>query len=268
MESEMFDRVGEILRSTAESVVMPRFTALSFDDIAMKGVDDPVTIADREAEAMIRCELELLLPGSRVVGEEACATDLALLDRLDEGKVWIVDPIDGTANFAAGRPPFAMMIALLEQGELVGSWILNPLSDRLIMAQRGAGTWIDGERIRVNAGFPSIGKINGIVSQAFLPSDQEHLIDRIRAAVTVVQTARCAGHEYPLVAFGWQHFALYWRTLVWDHAPGVLLLTEAGGSVMHLDGSPYVPCRSQPGLLLAHNSGIADFLIEMIARPS
>ena len=76
-------------------------------------------------------------------------------------------------------------------------------------------------------------------------------------------TARCAGHEYPLVATGARHFALYWRTLVWDHAPGALLLTEVGGSVTHLDGAPYQPTRSRTGLLLAHNPLISKALLDL-----
>jgi fructose-1,6-bisphosphatase/inositol monophosphatase family enzyme len=248
------------------AVVIPRFTALEPSDITSKGVSDPVTIADREAEARIGRELQLLLPSSRVVGEEACAGNPRLLDGLDEGTVWIVDPIDGTANFAAGRPTFAMMIALLEQGELVGSWILDPLADRLAIAQRGAGAWLGGERLRVSAVSPHLGEVQGIVSQAFVPADKEHVLDRIRDAVkTVVGTARCAGYEYPLVATGAQHFALYWRTLVWDHAPGVLLLREAGGSATYLDGTPYQPTKATPGLLLAHNVSTATSLMKAIA---
>jgi fructose-1,6-bisphosphatase/inositol monophosphatase family enzyme len=267
LDSSIFDRVSEILRETATAVVMPRFAALNPGDVTMKAVNDPVTIADRESEAMIGRELRLLLPHARIVGEEACAADPALVDNLGDGTVWIVDPIDGTANFAAGRAPFAMMVALLEQGELVGSWILDPLGDRLAVAQRGAGAWIDGERLHNRIELPKPGDLNGIVSEAFLPPEKRVIANHIRAAVgSVAPTARCAGHEYPLVATGAKHFALYWRTLVWDHAPGVLLLNEAGGSASHLDSTPYDPCRPQMGLLLAHNPSISEFLLEAITR--
>jgi fructose-1,6-bisphosphatase/inositol monophosphatase family enzyme len=264
VKHNMFDMVGEILRETAAAVVMPRFAALQPGDILMKAANDPVTIADREAEAMIDRALQALLPSARIVGEEACATNPALLDDLGEGTVWIVDPIDGTANFAAGRAPFAMMIALLEQGELAGSWIFDPLRDRLSVAQRGGGAWIDGERLCTDVSPIGLSELNGIVSEAFLPPAKQGLVDGIRAAVgSTVPSARCAGHEYPLVATGARQFALYWRTLVWDHAPGALLLTEAGGSVTCLDGTPYDPCRSKPGLLLAYNPAIARELISL-----
>jgi fructose-1,6-bisphosphatase/inositol monophosphatase family enzyme len=102
-----------------------------------------------------------------------------------------------------------------------------------------------------------------------VPPGQADLIERIRARVASVSpTARCAGHEYPLVASGARHFILYWRTLVWDHAPGVLLLTEAGGSATYLDGAPYDPCRSRVGLLLAHHPSLVPALIDLAAPPA
>ena len=262
MKHHIFDRVGEILRSTATAAVMPRFAALEPGDIVMKAANDPVTIADREAEAMIGRALQLLLPHARIIGEEACAASPALLNDIGDGTVWIVDPIDGTANFAAGRAPFAMMVALLERGEVIGSWILDPLGDRLAVAQRGGGAWLEGERLGTGPSPCRLGELSGIVSEAFLPPAKQGIVDRIRAAVGSTEpTARCAGHEYPLVATGARHFALYWRTLVWDHAPGALLLTEAGGTVMHLDGTPYHPSRSKTGLLLAHDASISRTII-------
>lgn len=269
MDVTIVEGVGEALRATAASVVIPRFAALEPGDIVMKAADDPVTIADREAEAMIGRALRLLVPHARIVGEEACAADPALLNDLGEGTVWIVDPIDGTGNFAAGRSPFAMMVALLEHGETVGSWILDPLNDCMAVAERGGGAWIDGERLRTCQSLPALDRISGIVSEAFLPADQRSVIDRIRAAAGSIEpTARCAGHEYPLVATGARHFALYWRTLVWDHAPGALLLTEAGGSVTYFDGEPYCPTSTRTGIFLTHNSLLSNMLLAAVAQRS
>ena len=267
MEVKVLERVGEVLREVAAAVVMPRFAALLTGDIEMKSANEPVTIADREAEAIIGRDLLALVPHARIVGEEACAADPKLVDHLGDGTVWIIDPIDGTANFAAGRPPFAMMVALLHNGETIGSWILHPMSDRLAAAQLGGGAWIDGERLRASTSTIDLDRLCGIVSTAFLPEPQRGLVDRLRSAVgQTCPTARCAGHEYPLVASGTRHFALYWRTLVWDHAPGALLLTEAGGSVTHLDGAPYHPSRARTGLLLTHNPLISKVLLSSIAQ--
>ncbi len=158
-----------------------------------------------------------------------------------------------------------MMVALLEEGELVGSWILDPLADVLAVAQRGAGAWIGDRRLSVNALLPPQSEITGIVSRFCVPHGRATIIDQICSTFgEVIPTSRCAGHEYPQVAKGDRHFALYWRTLVWDHAPGVLLLTEAGGSARYLDGEPYHPCRSRLGSLLAHNPLISEYLFENI----
>src|SRR5688500_17428181 len=110
LDLKIVERVGEVLRVAAATVVLPRYAPRQPCETEMKAGSEPVTVADREAEAMIGRALQSLLPQSRVVGEEACAADSSLLEAIGEGTVWIVDPIDGTANFAAGRPPFAMMV--------------------------------------------------------------------------------------------------------------------------------------------------------------
>lgn len=268
MDDRIIEGVGHTLRHAARSFVLPRFTRLAPGESALKAPGELVTIADKEAEAAIGGALLSLLPGSRVVGEEACAHDPGLLDHLDEGLVWIVDPIDGTANFAAGKPQFAMMVALLSSGETVGAWILDPLEDRLAVAQAGAGAWIEGRRLAAALPPAAIGELRGIISNAFRVEQYSEAVARLEGLVAgVVPTVRCAGHEYPSVATGGFDFAIYWRTLVWDHAPGALLLREAGGLVTHLDGSAYAPTRPRPGLLLANNAQVSRILLNEFTSP-
>jgi fructose-1,6-bisphosphatase/inositol monophosphatase family enzyme len=113
--------------------------------IDAKAIDDVVTVADREAELFLGEGLTKILPEAALVGEEAAHADPALLDRLGDALCWIVDPLDGTNNFAAGKPPFGVMVALAEAGETVAGWIYDPLSGRLCHAHRGEGAWL-GER--------------------------------------------------------------------------------------------------------------------------
>lgn len=264
MDRNVMDRVGEILRAAAQTAVMPRFTRLAASDVFMKAADDPVTIADREAEILIGEALLRLAPDARIVGEEACSVNPRLLNDLGHGTAWIIDPIDGTANFAAGRAPFAMMVALLVEGEVTGSWILDPVRDRLARAELGSGAWVEDQRLRADRGFSAATSLTGIVSRAFMPAGGQNVLERVCAGVgAAVPTARCAGHEYPLVARGERHFALFWRNLVWDHAPGALLVSEAGGKVVHLNGAPYDPCLSRAGLISAHNPAIADAVLRL-----
>lgn len=251
--------MADSLAEAAADAVMPRYQRLAKGDVEEKSPGELVTIADHEAEAIIAARLKSLRPEARFVGEEACARDPSLLRDLDQGEVWIVDPIDGTRNFAEGRGPFALMAALIRRGEIVASCVLNPLNGALVAAERGAGAWIDGERITTGAGACDVSACTGIISHFQRPAAMESQVARLADRVAQVQpTRRCAGAEYPIVAQGVCDFALYWRTLVWDHAPGVLILEEAGGKAARLDGARYCPTDPSGAILLAHSDEIWD----------
>ena len=265
LKSNFWLDVAEVLQEASRRAVMPRFASLEPGEIEFKSTNEPVTVADREAEALIARALRQLTPGAAVIGEEGCAADPRLLDQLRHGLAWLVDPIDGTGNYLAGRGPFAIMVALLKDGELLGSCILDPLANRLAMAEQGGGAWINGCRVQTQALPDAVGQLLGIVSEAFIPPEQKPVIARVRQAVAeVLPTARCAGHEYPQVALGERDFAIYWRTLAWDHAPGAIFLREAGGTVTHLDGTPYRPADPRPGLLLARTPKVASELLNVL----
>lgn len=253
------EAIGAVLRAAAAEAVMPRFRRLAADDIEEKAPGDLVTIADREAEAIIARGLAAIRPDARFVGEEACARDPSLLRDLGRGAVWIVDPIDGTGNYAAGRRPFALMAALIQDGETIASCILDPVDDRLAAAELGAGAYLDGMRIAQVVGSPGLSALSGIVSSFARPPAFQTSVSHLAATVSeAVETRRCAGDEYPLVATGARHFALYWRTLVWDHAPGVLFLREAGGVAARHDGTRYRPADPSGAIILARNAEIWD----------
>ena len=251
----------------ADTVVLPRFRSLGAGEVVEKSAGELVTVADQEAEVAIGRGLDQLLPSARLIGEEACARNPRLLDDLGEGLVWLIDPIDGTGNFAAGRAPFALMVALLADGITRQSWILDPLSGVLSYAGLGSGAFRNGMQVAAGAERPAERDMVGILSEAFLPPERRGLGDSLRARIgSVLPTQRCAGHEYPLVAVGERNFAIYWRTLPWDHAAGALFLAQAGGRVLHFDGAPYVPGVQREGLLLARNAALADLLLEVVAK--
>ena len=243
------------MRDVSASVVMPRFRRLTPDEIEMKGPGDLVTIADREAENLLGSGLAALLPGSRVVGEEASFSDESRLASVGEpGNVWLVDPIDGTANFAAGREPFAIMVALVRDGVTMVSWILNPISNVFAVAERGGGAFLDGVRVKAPTTARPADQLRG-------PSFSRHSPDTVRRGVEqarpsigrIVPSHNCTGYEYPAVVLDEQQFVVFWSTLPWDHAPGVLFIEEAGGVAWRLDGTPYEPSDTRPGLLVAQN---------------
>ncbi len=250
MKSESFELVGALMAEAAERAILPRFRALAQHEVEEKSPGELVTIADREAEAILAAGLALLLPGSRVIGEEACAVDPRLLESLGEGTVWLVDPLDGTGNFAAGRPAFAVMVALLRDGALRAGWIFDPLSGQLARAELGGGAWIGARRLRASPQAPGT-RLRGSMGR-FMPEEMAAtLTERLEAGAERLPGLMSAGVEYPLIAAGERDFAFYWRTLAWDHAAGILFVNEAGGKAVRPDGSAYRPAEPGNGLLAA-----------------
>ncbi|MFB9965269.1 inositol monophosphatase family protein [Sinosporangium siamense] len=246
----LIDKVTEILRETAQAVILPRFRALSAGDVEEKSPGEVVTMVDRQAEAEITRRLRELLDVP-VVGEEAVAGDPQLVAALSEAPTaWLVDPLDGTANFIAGTPDYAVMAALVRHGSTVASWILRPDAGRLYVAEQGAGTWRDGVRIRREPAPRDPAGLRGAVLTRFLPpADRLRMAEAAPHFAAVEPGARCAGVDYPRLVDGELDFVRFQRLLPWDHAPGTLLLTEAGGVARHLDGVPYKPADTRSGLL-------------------
>jgi fructose-1,6-bisphosphatase/inositol monophosphatase family enzyme len=258
----MIDEVVAILREVAEEIVLPRFRNLAACEIEEKSPGDLVTVADREAELALTRRLTALLPGSLVVGEEGVAADPSTLSRLNEpGPVWLIDPIDGTGNFAAGREPFALMVALLRDGAPVLSVIHEPVPGLVSAAEAGSGAYLDGIRVRVDTRPVATDRLRGALLTRYLPSGLRHQVEaRGERLGEVLPGQHCAGREYPEVVRGQQDFVLFWRGLPWDHLPGALLVREAGGVVRHFDGAEYVGLPQRSGLLVCRDSQVFEQL--------
>ena len=243
------------MREVAATEIMPRFRHLGESDVQVKAPGDLVTIADQESERALTAGLLALLPGSVVVGEEAVAADPDVLRRVaDDGDVWIVDPVDGTNNFAAGKTPFAVMVALLRGGDPAAAWILDVPTDRMTLAEAGSGAYCDGVRLKTRTDDPGAAAMRGVVAQKYLPDDlRSSAAQNASKFAAVTAGHHCAGYEYPAIALDEQQFTLFWRVLPWDHVPGSLIVREAGGTVLHLDGTEYHPVDSEQGLLVAPN---------------
>ena len=118
------DQVSAFLRETAEEDILPRYRGLADEDVMEKKPGDLVTVADIDAERRLSRLLTDHVPGSVVVGEEGVHRDSGLLDALTgEDPVWIIDPVDGTQNFADGKPPFVTIVAYVIQAARVAPWI-------------------------------------------------------------------------------------------------------------------------------------------------
>jgi fructose-1,6-bisphosphatase/inositol monophosphatase family enzyme len=255
-----------ILRDAAKAEILPRFRRLDAGHVRLKTeAIDLVTEADEAAERTIRAEVARHWPGVRFVGEEAVAADPRLLDQLKDADLAIVvDPVDGTANFAAGLPLFATMAAVVHQGETVAGIIYDPMGDDWLMAERGGGAWLvfpDGRRQRQTfASAVPLAQMVGVCSPFLLPHEMRRPIlsnlDKIRLSASY----RCAGHEYRMAMGGHLHFLMYGKLMPWDHLPGTLIASEAGAHFARLDGSAYLPSHTAGGLIVAPDQASYDLL--------
>lgn len=262
MSSPRFDHraatdIAELLRDAARTEIMPRFRRLAAGAVRTKtGPLDLVTDADEGAERVIAAGLAARFPGCLVVGEEGAAADPGLLARLAGADLaFVVDPVDGTANFAAGLPLFGSMIAAVLRGEVVAGWIHDPLGDDTAVALRGEGAWIeapDGHRASLRVAPPEpIERMLGDLSWTYLPEPLRTRVASRQPRLAGTVGLRCAAHAYRMVAGGNLHLLLFNRLMPWDHAAGSLLHREAGGYAAGFDGQPYSPLRHTGGLICA-----------------
>lgn len=249
--------LAAILREAAKREILPRFRRLDAGMVRQKTeAIDLVTEADTEAERFIAAAVAALMPEALFVGEEAVAADPALLDALDAADLAVVvDPVDGTANFAAGLPLFAVMAAVVANGETVAGIIYDPMGDDWVLAEQGGGAWLrrpDGDEQRLHVAAPvPLDQMVGTVSVAFLAQDSKPAVLANLAKIRVAANYRVAGHDYRLFASGHTHFAMFNKLMPWDHLAGTLIAREAGGYVARFDGSAYLPRHRGGGLLIA-----------------
>jgi fructose-1,6-bisphosphatase/inositol monophosphatase family enzyme len=250
------DAVARLVRTVGREEILARFGALGEADIIPKPSDDDpddlVTAADRAAEARLLRGLSELLPDVLIVGEEDAAKNPALLSRgYSAPRVLYVDPLDGTKNFAEGLEDFGVMVALVEYAEPVASWIYMPVVDELLVAERGAGVHRNGVRLLAPEGPCSRSGWTGTLHIRHLPERyRDHIPGWYGSIGRHVPPVGSAAIEYRDVALGQKDFTTFYRLLPWDHAPGALVIREAGGDIRYLDGSPYA-VNGRDGLLLA-----------------
>ena len=250
LDSGGSERVAELMRETAAAELLPRFRNLAKDDVRQKRPGDIVTVADVAAEHRLASWLAKILPGVPVVGEEAVEKDASLLDLIARpGEAcWIVDPLDGTANFAAGRDRFAMIICLVQDTRAIAGWILDVPRGRMAVTHLGGGVNFDGTAIQ---GRPGTAPLNGFVGYKIAKSFDEQLSPGQRARLGNITTLRCAGAEYLEILSGRASFSLYRTTKPWDHAAGTLMMREAGGGAVQFGNAPYMPAQPLNAGLIA-----------------
>lgn len=219
--------------------------------VSRKGPADFVSAADLKAEGILRRELERVRPGYGFRLEEG-----GTVEGSDGRYRWYVDPLDGTTNFLHGVPHFAISIALERDGELVAGVILEPIGDEVFWAEKGAGAYLNGRRLRVSArrrlvdsllatGLPFHGRPGHDLALAEL--------DALMSRVSGVRRFGSAALDLAYVAAGrydgfWEH-----GLNPWDLAAGIVIVREAGGLVSQIDGGDRM---LETGDILAANDAL------------
>lgn len=266
--------VQSIIEEVAISEIMPRFRKLGHADIEMKGVNDPVTVADKAAEDALISRLQDILPESVIVGEESSATDPRIISRFaGNDDVWVIDPIDGTRNFIEGRPEFGVMVALVRRKETVAAWIHDPNSGDTLSAEQGSGVWLRGKKMHLaghDAAFHPLGIIGSRLRSALSKPDVVNVV----AALPALTIGSAVAFDYARLFTGEVHFAnsvaprasflLYRMSKPWDHIPGLFLHAEAKGYSADLTGNPFDMQDAGRGLLVTPDYGVWKRLHETI----
>lgn len=247
--------VSALIADVTARVVLPRWRTLAADQVFHKGHGDIVTVADREAEAELGAALAR--PGDLVVGEEAIAADATALGDLPSAShAWVIDPVDGTANFARGSADFAVMLAEVRHGVTERAWIWQPVHERLYVAVRGDGAWCNDRPLTA---VPRGPQVKGTMQRDRPPTPPR--------GVTYVPSLRCCGVEYPLLATGGLDFLGFRSTKPWDHLPGALLVSETGGRVATREGRDYAAGVAGRSLIAAATPGLWQRVVGGLVEP-
>jgi myo-inositol-1(or 4)-monophosphatase len=204
-------------------------------EITYKRRSDLVTEADRRSEALIVERLRTHFPDHAIVGEEGGG------QRTGSAYCWYVDPLDGTTNFAHGFPVFAVSLGLAYCDEVVAGVVYDPTRDELFATERGAGTFLNGQRLRVSS---NADLAECLVATGFPPFASNHDLNvefyfRFTELTHGIRRAGSAALDLCSVAAG--RFDGFWELKLnpWDKAAGTLLVMEAGGLVTGITGKPF-----------------------------
>ena len=257
-----------LVRAVGQAEILPRFRRLAPGDAAAKTTpDDLVTAADIAAERALATGIGRILPSARVVGEEAVSDDPALLDGLEEAPLSVlVDPVDGTWNFAHGLAVFGTMVAVLVRGVPVWGMLHDPVFDDWVVARRGGGAWFarpgaEPRRLRLDGAAPA-SAVAFMAIDLFGDAARPNLAQGLASAQRTI-SLRCSCHEYRTLLTGGAVSIVNAAAKPWDHAAGLLAVAEAGGVARRADGGPPTPARTSGPLLVARSDAEME---EVLAR--
>ncbi|MCH2165133.1 MAG: inositol monophosphatase [Marinovum sp.] len=260
-----------LVRRAARAEILPRFRKLDLAEVQTKtGALDLVTAADTAAEAMITRALQMSYPAALIVGEEAVSKEPSLRDGIAEAQMcFLIDPVDGTWNFANGISAFGTMVAVCRFGTPVFSMIYDPLGDDVMWADEDTPAQFvpaTGAPRKLNTAAPktTFDEMVGYVHLKLMAEEDQPKMATVLPDFATANALRCSAHEYRLLAQGSVDFVLSSKQTPWDHAPGVILCQQAGGHAAMLDGSEYSAALTEGYLLVASSKETWDKLADKL----
>lgn len=229
--------------------------------ISYKGRKNLVTEMDKKSEALIIRHIRAKYPSHSIHSEES-----GLFDKAQSEYKWIIDPLDGTTNYAHGFNFFAVSIALMKKGRMIAGAVYDPIRDEMFYAAKGCGAYLNGKRIRVS----KINKINeSLLSTGFPYKLGKAMKKNIAYFISFMMKAQAirrpgsASLDLCYVAAG--RFDGFWEMELhpWDTAAGALIVKEAGGMVTDFTLNKFNPFMKQ---IVASNSMIHSQMIRVLSR--
>lgn len=202
--------------------------------VIMKQDNTPVTVADRETEAVIKEVISKAIPDSKFVGEEGGG-------EVSE-EYWVIDPIDGTKFFIRGLPFWSILIAYVKQNEAIIGISYMPVFDEILVAERGKGAFLNGKKVQVS----KVSKLE----EAFLNADRISDLDvkiNVQKIANCVFNAHAIGNPYGYhnLTKGKIDISLDSKVKIWDIAPFAVIVEEAGGKFTDWQGNPWQPSHTE-----------------------
>jgi len=248
----ILDRVKNIVAECASDEIMPRFERVA---AAVKQDGSVITEADLAMQNRVKTALQLSWPEIGFVGEEMSPEEQQQQFTQSQHGVWILDPLDGTSNFAAAIPFFSVSIALIKNGEVILGLVYDPVRDEMFSAVKGQGAYINNQPLRAKPYSLPLQKSIGVIDFKRLHKD---LANRL-AQSPPYASQRSFGSvalDWCWIAAGRGHVYLHGNQKLWDYAAGWLILNEAGGYSCTLEGEVVFTgqLQSRSAVAAAHKS--------------
>lgn len=225
--------IAESVRQISQQQLMPLFNTVK-REFKMDG--SVVTRGDTLMQDEISKRLASLYPGVQLLGEEMPSDHQQALMQTDQ-PLWVLDPIDGSSNFAAGMPYFSVSLALVSEGEALFGLVYDPVLDEAFVAQKGQGATLNGEPLEATKIHLRLDQTLAFIDFKRLPPEMTARLVRDKPYGSQRNLGSIA-LELCWLAAGRAHVYLHGRQHLWDYAAAQLVLSEAGGFCATLDGDP------------------------------